>query len=64
VPPFLVIAAATSAPSFFATAGKDDFGARFGKGQRRGFADTGGASGDEHYFVSIGVLHNRQELIG
>ena len=41
----------------FATAGEDDFGARFGKGQRRGFADTGGASGNEHYFVSIRVLH-------
>jgi hypothetical protein len=27
----------------FATAGEDDFGAGFGKGQRRGFADTGGA---------------------
>jgi hypothetical protein len=37
----------------FATAGEDDFGARFGKSQRRGFADTGGASGNEHYFVSI-----------
>jgi hypothetical protein len=48
----------------FATAGKDDFGARFGKGQRRSFADTGGSSGNENDFVSIRVLHSRYELIG
>ena len=40
-----------------ATAGDDDFRARFCKGQRRSFADTGGATGHKHYFVSIGVLH-------
>ena len=37
----------------FPTAGKDDFGPGFGKGQRRRFADTGGASGNERYFVGI-----------
>ena len=41
----------------FATAGDDDFRARFRKGQRRSFADTGGSSGNQHYFVSIRVLH-------
>ena len=46
----------------FATAGEDDFGARFVKGQRHGFADTGGASGNEHYFVRIRVVHFGIEL--
>ncbi len=43
----------------FATAGDDDFRARFRKGQRGGFADTRGASDDKHYFVNIGILHGR-----
>ena len=41
----------------FTAAGDDDFRARFCKGQRRSFSDTGGATGNQHYFVSIGVLH-------
>ena len=35
----------------FATASDDDFRARFCKGQRCSFADTGGASGHKHYLL-------------
>jgi hypothetical protein len=31
------------------------FRTRFGKDQRRSFSDTGGTTGNKHYFVSIGV---------
>jgi len=41
----------------FTAASDDDFRARLCKGQRRSFSDTGGATGNKRYFVSIGVSH-------